>query len=134
MTERIFMKFARFALVLGLAGLATWAQAADFKAYSQQEFDRLAQAGQAVVVDVSAPWCPTCKAQKPVIDKLAASPAYRDVTILTVDFDHDTEVLKLHKVRMQSTLIAFRGGKEVARSVGETRADAIESIFSRAAH
>ena len=124
----------QYALTLGLTALTIGAQAADLRAYSQQEFDRLAQAGLSVVVDVSAPWCPTCKAQKPVIDKLAANPAYRDVTILAVDFDHDKDVLKLHKVHMQSTLIAFRGGKEVARSVGETRPDALESIFSRAVH
>ena len=134
MTHHKFFRIVPAALALMLAGLTSLAQAGDIRPYSQQEFDRLAQAGQSVVVDVSAPWCPTCKAQKPVIDRLSGSPAYKDVTILAVDFDHDKDTLTRHKVRWQSTLIAFHGGREVARSVGETRPDAIEGVFSSALH
>ena len=134
MKRHTLTRIAPAALALMLGGLTALAQAGDIRPYSQQEFDRLAQAGQSVVVDVSAPWCPTCKAQKPVIDRLSATPAYKDVTILAVDFDHDKDILTRHKVRMQSTLIAFRGGREVARSVGETRPDVIEGVFSSALH
>jgi thioredoxin 1 len=115
-----------------ISSTAILAMAGEIKPYSQQAFDSLAQAGKPVVVDVSAPWCPTCKVQKPIVDGLAKQSAYQDVTILSVDFDSEKNVLKQFKVNMQSTLIAFKGGKETARSVGDTTPAGLESIFKKA--
>lgn len=113
---------------------AAVASAAEPKPFTQQDFDKLAHDGKPVVVDVSATWCPTCKAQHPIIEGLSKQPAYKDVAILTVDFDADKAVLKQFKVNMQSTLIAFKGGKETGRSVGDTTPAGIESIFKKAAN
>lgn len=120
-----------FAAIL-ISGTALVAAAGDIKLYSQQAFDNLAQAGKPVIVDVSAPWCPTCKAQKPIVEGLTKQPAYKDVTILAVDFDSEKNVLKQFKVNMQSTLIAFKAGKETARSVGDATPAGIEGIFKKA--
>lgn len=111
---------------------ATVAYAADPKPFTQQDFDKLTRDGKPVVVDVSATWCPTCKAQKPIIENLSKQPAYKDVAILVVDFDVDKAILKQFKVNMQSTLIAFKDGKEAARSVGDTTPAGIENIFKKA--
>jgi len=126
------MNFRKTVTAFLMTSVALIATAAEIKPYSQQEFDTLAQAGKPVVVDVSAPWCPTCKAQKPIIDGLAKQPAYKDVTILTVDFDSEKNTLKQYKVNMQSTLIGFKAGKEIARSVGDSTPAGIESIFKKA--
>jgi len=115
-----------------MSSTAILAMAGEIKPYSQHEFDSLAQAGKPVVVDVSAPWCPTCKVQKPIVEGLAKQSAYKDVTILSVDFDSEKKVLKQFKVSMQSTLIAFKGGKETARSVGDTTPAGLENIFKKA--
>jgi thioredoxin 1 len=119
------------------AALTLWAavaSAAEPKPFTQQDFDKLAHDGKPVVVDVSATWCPTCKAQKPIVESLSKQPAYKDVSVLTLDFDADKAVLKQFKVNMQSTLIAFKGGKEMGRSVGDTTPVGIESIFKKAAN
>lgn len=108
------------------------ATAGEIKPYSQQDFDSLAQAGKPVVVDVTAPWCPTCKGQKPIIESLVRQPAYKDVTVLTVDFDSEKTILKQYKVNMQSTLIGFKGGKETSRSVGDSTPAGIEGLFKKA--
>ena len=126
------MNFLNTSAAFLLSSAALLATAGDIKPYTQQEFNSLAQAGKSVVVDVSAPWCPTCKAQKPIIDDLAKQPAYKDVTILTVDFDSEKNILKQYKVNMQSTLIGFKAGKETARSVGDSSPSGIESIFKKA--
>lgn len=115
-----------------LSSTTILANAGEIKPYSQQEFDALAQSGKSVVVDVSAPWCPTCKAQKPIVENLAKQPAYKDVTILMVDFDSEKNLLKQFKVNMQSTLIAFKAGQETARSVGDSTPAGLESIFKKA--
>lgn len=126
------MNFRNSITAILISSAALVAAAGEIKTFSQQEFDSLARAGKPVVVDVSAPWCPTCKAQKPVVDSLVKQPAYKDVTILTVDFDSEKTVLKQFKVNMQSTLIAFNGGKETARSVGDATPAGIEGIFKKA--
>ena len=126
------MNFLKTSAAFLLSSAAILAMAGDIKPYTQQDFDSLAQASKSVVVDVSAPWCPTCKAQKPIIDDLAKQPAYKDVTILTVDFDSEKNILKQYKVNMQSTLIGFKAGKETSRSVGDSSPSGIESIFKKA--
>ncbi len=121
---------ATFAFV-ALCTMAAMSHAGEIKQFSQAEFDQLTRAGKPVVVDVSATWCPTCKAQKPIVDKLMQQPAYKDVTLLTVDFDKEKPTLRTFKVGMQSTLVAFKGTKEVARSVGDTTEAGLEGLFKK---
>lgn len=125
------MKILRIPVAIALATLTSLAAAGEIKPYSAQTFDQLAGAGKPVVVDVTASWCPTCKAQKPILDGLMKQPAYRDVTLLTVDFDTDQAALKRFKVRSQSTLVAFKGAKEVARSVGDTTPEGLEHLIRK---
>ncbi|GCB05239.1 hypothetical protein PSUB009319_28700 [Ralstonia sp. SET104] len=119
----------RTAIAIALAALASLAMAGEIKPYSAQAFDQLTHAGKPVVVEVSASWCPTCKAQKPILEGLMKQPAYQDVTVLTVDFDTDKTALKKFKVGTQSTLVAFKGVSEVARTVGDTTPTGIESLI-----
>ena len=53
----------------GLAALA--AESADF---DPARFAAAQKEGRAILVDISAPWCPTCRAQKPIIERLTAAP------------------------------------------------------------
>lgn len=125
------MKFARTPVLLALSCLASLVMAGEIKPFSQPAFDKLTHEGKAVVLDISAPWCPTCKEQKPVIESLMKQPAYQDVTLLTLDFDTDKPTLKKFKVTMQSTLVAFKGAKEVGRSVGDTTASGLEGLIKK---
>ncbi len=89
-------------------------------------------AGKPILIDVFAPWCPTCRAQAPTIDALAANPATEKLVILRVDFDHqDAEKAFLH-VNKQSTLIAYKGGKEIGRSLGITDPGQINALAASA--
>ncbi|MGS0755543.1 thioredoxin family protein [Roseateles sp. GG27B] len=125
------MKFTKTAVLLALSSLMSLAMAGDIKPFTQQDFDSLTGAGQAVVIDVSATWCPTCKAQKPILDALMKQPAYKDVTLLTLDFDANKSTLKKFKVTMQSTLVAFKGANEVGRSVGDTTPAGLEGLIKK---
>lgn len=125
------MKLIKTALVMAFTLLAAAASAGEIKAYSQADFDKLTAAGKPVIVDVTASWCPTCKAQKPIIDGLMKQPAYKDVTLLTVDFDTNKDLLKKFKVTMQSTLIAYKGAAEVGRSVGDTTPAGLEGLVKK---
>jgi thiol-disulfide isomerase/thioredoxin len=105
--------------------------AGEVKQYTQAGFDQLASEGKPVVLAIQASWCPTCKAQKPIIDDLMGQAAYRDVTTLTIDFDAEKPLLKKYKVSVQSTLIGFKGRREVARSAGDTTRAGIETLVKK---
>lgn len=125
------MKRTAFFVTLAMASATTLASAGEVNPYSEQAFAQLTHADKAVVLDVSAPWCPTCKVQKPIIDELMKQPAYKDVTLLTIDFDTSKPTLRKFNVAMQSTLVAFKGEKEVGRSVGDTHPASLEALIKK---
>ena len=100
--------------------------------FDQKKFDTAVAGGKSVVVDFSATWCPTCKAQKPIVDKLMALPKYKTVTLFVADYDKEVALKKQLRVAQQSTFVVFKGGKEVTRSTGQTDPDVLASVFDKA--
>lgn len=110
---------------------ATKARAGETKPYSQEAFDAAQKAGKPILVEVSAPWCPICKTQKPILAKLSADPRFKDLQIFDIDFDTQKDLLRKLDVRTQSTLIAYKGAVETGRSVGETQPEWIEGLVEK---
>ena len=106
--------------VLSLATSFGPAAAAQRHTFDQASFAAAQAKGERILVDISATWCPTCKAQKPIISSLADNPVNSDLVIFDVDFDSQKPVVRAFGAQMQSTLIAFKGKTETARSVGDT--------------
>jgi thioredoxin 1 len=100
--------------------------------FTQSQFDTLMKEGKPVVIHVHAPWCPNCKAQDPVINAKMKSPEYKSVSFLEVDFDSQKDVLKKFNVSTQSTIIVFKDGKEVSRSIGKTKESDIAELTHKA--
>ena len=126
------MKLFRIVVGFALAALASLAFAGSIQPYDQAAFDKLAAEGKPIVLSVRAPWCPTCKQQDPIQTSLMNSPAYKDYTLFTIDFDSQKELLKKYNVAMQSTIIAFHGKSEVGRSVGDTKQASIDALMKKA--
>lgn len=89
-------------------------------------------AGKPILIHVTAPWCPTCKVQKPIVSRLRASDAFKDLVEFDIDFDSQKDLLRTFGVKTQSTMIVFKGKTETGRSVGETKPEAIEALFKKA--
>ena len=122
-------------LLLGATALvmATLASAAETKPFDAATFTTLQAAGKPILVDIRADWCPTCKKQAPIIASLMSTPAFKDYTVLEVNFDTQPEALKQFRVTQQSTLIIFAGKQEKGRSTGDTRREGIEALLRQAA-
>ncbi|OAH45423.1 hypothetical protein AX777_17600 [Sphingobium yanoikuyae] len=114
------MSFARFLPIVALAVVAAPLQAQPVQPFSLGALKAAQAAGKPVLVDAFAPWCPTCRAQAPTLDKLQTDPAYKNLTILRLDYDNQTAEKKVLGITKQSTLIAYKGNKEVGRIVGIT--------------
>lgn len=106
---------------LALSGFAM-AQAAtpQWQNYSAAQFASAQKAGKTIVVDVHATWCPTCKAQAPILDRLRSHAKLKRAMFVKVDFDKEKVFLREHRIPRQSTILVFKGGRETARSIAET--------------
>jgi thioredoxin 1 len=99
--------------------------------FEPMAFAEAQKAGKPILLAIHASWCPTCKAQAPILSELRADPKFRDLVYSVIDFDSQKDVVNRFGVRMQSTLIAFKGEKEVGRSVGDTQRASIFALAEK---
>jgi thioredoxin 1 len=126
----------RILLAVALVGVAvfaftTTASAVETKPFDAQAFKKAQAEGKTVLVDFHADWCPTCKAQAPVIDALLTDPKFKEIVVFKVNYDKETALKKELKVTGQSTLIVFKGAKEAGRSSGITDKAEISALFAK---
>lgn len=107
------------------------ARAASARAFTSAAFEAAKKAGRPILIEVSAPWCSVCRAQKPILARLLAQPKFAKLAFFQVDFDSQKDALRMLGVASQSTLISFKGAKEVGRSTGVTDAEAIEDQLNK---
>lgn len=108
------------------------AHAGKEQSFTAQAFRAAQDAGKPILVEIHASWCPTCKAQIPILSQLTAQPKFKDLVVLRVDFDNQKEEVRNFGARVQSTLIVFKGAKEVTRSVGDTNRKTIAALLDKA--
>lgn len=99
--------------------------------WNEAAFDAAKAAGKPILLEIHAVWCPTCKAQVPILGDLTSEPKYANLQVFRIDFDAEKELLKKLNVRTQSTLIVYKQGAEVGRSVGDTNRDSIAELLSK---
>jgi thioredoxin 1 len=108
------------------------ASADEWKPFDAKAFAAAQKEGKPIVVDIFAVWCPTCRAQNPILTQLARDPKYKDLVTFKVDFDTQKDAVRAFKAQQQSTLIVFKGETETGRSVGDTNKDSIAALFDKA--
>ncbi len=111
--------------------LGSIASAIDKMPFDQKAFDAAQTAGKPILVEVTASWCPTCKAQAPILSRLRNDPQFKELVSFNIDFDAQKDLLRKFNVQMQSTLIAFKGSQEAGRSTGDTNASSIEALLRK---
>ena len=70
-----------------------------------------------VLIDVSAPWCPPCRAAAPVIAAIAGEYAGR-LKVVEIDGDESPELVARLGVRGFPTFLGFAGGEPQQRVAG----------------
>ena len=98
----------------------------DAKAFADAQ-----KAGRPILIAIHASWCPTCKAQAPILSELRADPKFKNLAYFVIDFDSQKDLVNRFGARMQSTLITFKGDKEEGRSVGDTNRDSIYALVGK---
>jgi thiol-disulfide isomerase/thioredoxin len=127
MYMKTFLAIVTIALIM-----VTAPAGADEQPFSTATLDQLLASGQPVAVDFHADWCPTCRAQAPIIRQLLSTPEFKNLTILIANYDTELALRKSLNVAKQSTLVVFRHGKEVARSTGDTSREGLAGLLRQA--
>jgi thioredoxin 1 len=126
-------RFILTAIALGIVVLSgAQSEALTKRAFDQKAFDAAQAANQPILVEVHAPWCPVCKLQEPILSKLGTEARFKPMAAFKIDFDSQKDLLRRFNVQKQSTLIVFKGRKEVGRSTGDSNANSIQQLLAKA--
>jgi len=118
-----------FAVVL--TAVATLSVSAEIP-FNQVQFDATRAAGKPVAVVFHADWCPTCRAQAPILKELTQSRELSVITLFVANFDTETALKRSLRITKQSTIVVFKDGKESARSTGDTQRDSLWALLHHA--
>ena len=78
--------------------------------------DEVLQSDKPVIVDFWATWCGPCRMLGPVVKQIAEENP--DIKVCKVNVDNERQLAMQFNVTNIPTVIAFKGGMEVNRSVG----------------
>lgn len=128
MTRLFLMIAAIGALVVGAMQLNAQASTAGWQTYDEAAFMMAQKKGKTIVVDVYADWCPTCRAQAPILEELRQEYQSADTLFVKVNFDDEKAFLRAHRIPRQSTVLVFNGMDETARSIAQTNRTQLRSV------
>lgn len=126
MTRRLFAALSLSALV----AVSQPAAAAEFKPFDRATFDAAQKAGRPILVEVNAWWCPVCASQSKTIKSTVIDPAYAKLLVLRINYDKQKSEWKAFAVQKQSTLITFKGGRELGRLAYVTDKAKIQTLLA----
>jgi thioredoxin 1 len=97
-----------------------------------QAFDSAIQDDQPLLVDFWAPWCPPCRAQLPILERLAtdASDSYR---LYKVNVDDHANLAQRFGISSIPSLLLFRGGKLLRQFRGLQNEETLRRALQNAA-
>tara|TARA_B100000686_G_scaffold185721_1_gene192526 strand:+ start:385 stop:756 length:372 start_codon:yes stop_codon:yes gene_type:complete len=97
--------------------------------FSLSSLEKAKATGKTVVVNSYEPWCWSCRKQDKVL--LGAKEEFKDVVFLTYQQGKHKEIAEALNVSVRTTIVVFKGKKEVARIIGQTGKPEIYSAIEK---
>ena len=91
--------------------------------------DLLAE-GKPLVVDFWAPWCGPCRSLSPIVDEVADELAGK-ITVAKCNVDDNQDLAMKFGVMSIPTLVVFKNGEEIDRSVGALPKARLQALLEK---
>jgi thiol-disulfide isomerase/thioredoxin len=120
---------------LALTGAALLAQPAfavglhAARKFTPEAFKAAQDADKSILIEITATWCPMCKAQAPVLARVMTNPRFAEYVVFGIDFDAEKEALRRFEARLPGTLVVYRGPDEMGRSLGDTDPQSLAALL-----
>ena len=106
------------------------ANAADkYTNFSLSSLEKAKAADKTVVVNSYEPWCWSCRKQDKVL--IGAKDEFKDVVFLTYQQGKHKDIAQALNISVRTTIVVFKGKKEVARKIGQTEKTEIYSAIKK---
>ena len=89
------------------------------------DFDKIIAESKPTLVDFFATWCGPCKMQAPILEQVK-NRVGDAANVIKVDIDRNNALAAKYRVQSVPTLILFKNGEPVWRTVGLQQADLLE--------
>lgn len=115
-------------ILLSISG----SQALEIKPYDEKLLAQDVNEGKPYAIHFYAEWCMICQQQKFMINELNKDDRFSKLTVYQADFDFEKKLKEKLKVERQSTIIIFKDGVELSRSLGKKDKQLIGDLFKLA--
>ena len=97
--------------------------------FSLSSLEKAKAADKTVVVNSYEPWCWSCRKQDKVL--IGAEDEFKDVMFLTYQQGKHKDIAQALNISVRTTIVVFKGKKEVARIIGQTGKTEIYSAIKK---
>ena len=106
------------------------ANAADkYTNFSLSSLEKAKNTGKTVVVNSYEPWCWSCRKQDKVL--IGAKDEFKGVVFLTYQQGKHKDIAEALNISVRTTIVVFKGKREVARIIGQTGKTEIYSAIKK---
>ena len=122
MIKKIFITFCFFICIS--------ANAVEKKTnFSIETLEKAKTTGKTIVINSYEIWCGTCTKQTKILDQ--AEKEFNEVVFFSYEQSKNKDIAKKLKIKHWTTIVVYRGGKEIARIIGQTDKETIYSAIKK---
>ena len=96
--------------------------------FTNEIFKKAQAEGKTIVINSWNETCYTCGKQIKILNE--AEKEFKDILFLSYEQTRDTEIAKLLGIEYWTTIVVYKGDKEISRTIGQTKKSKIYSQIS----